>query len=421
MGNQQSAVLKRGSSRLMNHVGSKPALFTEANSHPILQLQQTVGNRAVQRLIESQFKRSAQEDFNEAPGPGTIVNAALNSPGNALDPATRTLMESSFGSDFAGVRIHTDALAAESATAIRAQAYTSGEDIVFAEGRYAPGTLEGQRLLAHELTHVVQQGPGPVAGTPTADGSLSISDPEDAFEKAADAQADQVVQSLGGGAVQSSGEATTAGAANSLATAGTTVQRDDDDQGETSIWDIAKGPLTSWAGLGLDEGLKALGAAEGAGPLVPGVGGLFGGMMGIKEGVEEGGPMGVLKGTGGALELAGGVGEAAVAGGAAEAGLAGTLAEAGPVGVALGSGLAIGTGMAGVADSSYTKTGFWGTDEDTGQNRSAMDWGSNWGTDWDKAHANDGPSVMGGILAGAGGIAGGFAGAGQGAWNWLTD
>jgi hypothetical protein len=131
--------------------------------------------------------------------------------------------------------------------------------------------------------------------------------------------------------------------------------------------------------------------------------------------------MGVLEGLKGGLGVAGGVGEAALAGGAAETGLAGVLADAGPVGLALGAGLATGTGMANVADSSYTKTGLWGQDADTGQNRSAMDWGANWGTSVDKMLGNTEPSVLGGIAAGAGGIVGGIGGAAQGAWNWLGD
>jgi hypothetical protein len=67
-------------------------------------------------------------------------------------------MEARFGYDFSRVRVHTDATAAESARAVQALAYTVGEDIVFGAGRYAPATGAGQRLLAHELTHVVQQG-----------------------------------------------------------------------------------------------------------------------------------------------------------------------------------------------------------------------------------------------------------------------
>jgi predicted secreted Zn-dependent protease len=84
--------------------------------------------------------------------------------GGRLDPATRGLMEGRFGHDFGSVRVHTDREAAESALLVRARAYTLGADIVFAAGQYAPGTEAGRRLLAHELTHVVQQG---AAGTST--------------------------------------------------------------------------------------------------------------------------------------------------------------------------------------------------------------------------------------------------------------
>jgi hypothetical protein len=69
-------------------------------------------------------------------------------------------MEARFGHDFASVRIHTDARAATSAEAVGARAYTVGTDVVFAPGQYAPGTRDGAWLLAHELTHVLQQGAG---------------------------------------------------------------------------------------------------------------------------------------------------------------------------------------------------------------------------------------------------------------------
>ena len=66
-------------------------------------------------------------------------------------------MESRFGHDFSQVRVHRDAKAAESARAVNALAYTVGEDVVFGTGQYAPGSSTGQRLLAHELTHVVRR------------------------------------------------------------------------------------------------------------------------------------------------------------------------------------------------------------------------------------------------------------------------
>jgi hypothetical protein len=86
-----------------------------------------------------------------------IVNHAIRSSGQSLDMHTRSFMESRFGYDFSSVKIHTDTVAAKSAHAINALAYTSGNSIVFNEGQYSPRTDTGKKLLAHELTHVVQQ------------------------------------------------------------------------------------------------------------------------------------------------------------------------------------------------------------------------------------------------------------------------
>jgi hypothetical protein len=85
------------------------------------------------------------------------VDAALAAPGRPLDPSTRRSMESRFGYDFSGVRVHDDARAAGEAARIDAAAFTVGEDIVFGAGRHEPASSEGRRLLAHELAHVVQQ------------------------------------------------------------------------------------------------------------------------------------------------------------------------------------------------------------------------------------------------------------------------
>jgi hypothetical protein len=480
MGNQRSAVTKLGSSRPTHLVASKPALPTAANSHPILKLQKMVGNRAVQRLIESQFKGSAQET-NEAPG--MIVNAALTSPGNGLDAATRALMESSFGSDFSGVRVHTGALAAESAAAIRAHAYTSGKDIVFAEERYAPGTPEGQRLLAHELAHVEQQGSGPVAGTTTADGSLSISDPGDSYEQAADARAEQVIDGGTREATQPAGEAAP----------GVSVQRQDDDNSNLDTAATVAG--VPHAGAELVEGAQATGeAVENAEKVVnsfqgPTLQGIFGALPETVTAAAEGSPsladtasavqvsqasgagalggvpgatlgnalaplalgagiyddtkaiedmsqhganlentpelvQGTLEATSGGIGTLGLAGAGLSAAGATGAGgtAAGLAAAAAPVGMVAGAGalgMLAGKGMADVADSSLTKTGAFGVDQATGQNQSAMDWGANWGTKYDKWAGNTDPSVMGGIAAGVGGIVGGIGGAAYGGYNWL--
>jgi len=86
-----------------------------------------------------------------------LVHETLNSPGQSLDPKASTFMESRFGYDFSQVRVHTDAKAADSAKAVHALAYTVGQNIVFGEGQYEPQTQTGLKVLAHELSHVLQQ------------------------------------------------------------------------------------------------------------------------------------------------------------------------------------------------------------------------------------------------------------------------
>ena len=88
------------------------------------------------------------------------VDRALGSPASPLDTGLRQDMEHRFGHAFANVRVHAGSEAAQSAQELGAHAYTVGRDIVFGAGRYAPNTGTGLRLLAHELTHVVQQGGG---------------------------------------------------------------------------------------------------------------------------------------------------------------------------------------------------------------------------------------------------------------------
>ncbi len=84
-------------------------------------------------------------------------------PGQPLDPSTRAFFEPRFGHDFSQVRIHTDSMAAQSAQTVNALAYTVGKDVVFGRGQYVAGTDADSKLLAHELTHVVQQRAGRVA------------------------------------------------------------------------------------------------------------------------------------------------------------------------------------------------------------------------------------------------------------------
>jgi Domain of unknown function (DUF4157) len=115
-----------------------------------------------------QRKPAGVENTNTIP---PIVHEVLRSSGEPLDRTPRAAMESRFGHDFSRVRTHRDARAVESARAINALAYTVGQDVVFGAGQYAPETMRGRKLLAHELAHVVQQRNAayPVAGLTLAD------------------------------------------------------------------------------------------------------------------------------------------------------------------------------------------------------------------------------------------------------------
>lgn len=123
-----------------------------------------------------------------------VVREVLRSPGQPLDSATRASMEQSLGHDFSQVRVHADEKAAESARAVNALAYTVGRDVVFGTGQFAPDTMAGRRLLAHELTHVVQQAgsSGPINMMP-ADVMTAGNNPleREAEEVAADIGASQ--------------------------------------------------------------------------------------------------------------------------------------------------------------------------------------------------------------------------------------
>jgi hypothetical protein len=137
----------------------------------VLALQRSVGNAGVTGLLHD------------------VVGSGSGAP---LDTGTRGLMETHLGHDFSDVRIHTGDAATRSAESLGAQAYTVGRDVVVASDHWAPDTGAGQRLLAHELTHVAQQEAGPVDGTPTGDG-LAVSDPGDRFEQ----EAERAAESLG--------------------------------------------------------------------------------------------------------------------------------------------------------------------------------------------------------------------------------
>jgi hypothetical protein len=108
---------------------------------------------------EEELQRQPQDPQTETPSSGLdLVAATLSESGQPLDANTRAFFEPRFGTDFSAVRIHNDTNAAASARAVNALAYTVGHNVVFNSGQYTPQSDSGKRLLAHELTHVVQQG-----------------------------------------------------------------------------------------------------------------------------------------------------------------------------------------------------------------------------------------------------------------------
>jgi hypothetical protein len=145
----------------------------------LMKLQRQVGNAGTASMMEEE--RSPVHDV-------------VSSPGEALDRDVRADMESRLGHDFSDVRVHRDSAADESAQAVSAKAYTVGSHVAFQSGAYDPGSDAGRHVLAHELTHVVQQRSGPVDGT-GAPGGIRVSDPSDPFEREASDIANRAVSS----------------------------------------------------------------------------------------------------------------------------------------------------------------------------------------------------------------------------------
>ena len=150
-------------------------------SAPHERLASEVGNRAFGALLAREGAGIMQDGTVHPDVQATI--ARTQGGGGALDGRTRERFAPSLGDSLQDVRVHTDAGADALARSVSARAFTTGSDVFFAAGEYRPGTGEGDRLLAHELTHVVQQ-----RGVPTT-GPLTVSEPGDAQETEADAVA----------------------------------------------------------------------------------------------------------------------------------------------------------------------------------------------------------------------------------------
>ncbi|ROR97600.1 uncharacterized protein DUF4157 [Salana multivorans] len=160
-----------------------PAGGEHANAAPpgvlgasgILRLQREAGNGAVAGMLEEE--RSP------------VLDVVGRGGGSPMESGLRRDMETRLGADFSDVRIHTDARAHDSARSVGARAYTVGSDVVFQREAFDPSSRAGRTTIAHELTHVIQQRSGPVAGSDAGNG-VRVSDPGDSFELAAAANAE---------------------------------------------------------------------------------------------------------------------------------------------------------------------------------------------------------------------------------------
>jgi hypothetical protein len=151
----------------------------------VLHLQQTVGNQAVQRLLA---QRSGEGAFELDEGTAGRINQARGG-GQALDSGLQRQMSSAMGYDLSNVRVHNSSESDNLNQQLNARAFTTGQDIFFKQGEYNPGSSSGKELIAHELTHVVQQGSGQVG----AGGSgMTVNPPGDAYEQEADSVASQL-------------------------------------------------------------------------------------------------------------------------------------------------------------------------------------------------------------------------------------
>ncbi|GEM_PF-4422501 len=209
-----------GASHVRRHVAHRDEdtqRAFEAVGYDVRRLQRGMGNDAVRRRLDPEDAPARFLVKDEASGLDVVYDSKGGAPdvdlkqvqerlgsGAPMDPETKAYMEWRFGVSFDKVRIHVDPKADAVSKALFAHAFALGEHVAFQSDTYRPGTAHGDRLLAHELMHVVQSGHAPAKDTsiqptapqssePAARKSASVSEPTDAFEVEADAVADKVV------------------------------------------------------------------------------------------------------------------------------------------------------------------------------------------------------------------------------------
>jgi hypothetical protein len=148
------------------------------------QLQRQLGNRATQRLMR---KKEGPTKVDE--GTARQIKRERGG-GHELDSQVQRTMSQQLGSDLSEVKIHTSSEANQLSQTLQAKAFTTGQDIFFKEGEYNPHSTEGQKLLAHELTHVVQQSQGRVSNG----SGMTVNQPGDRHEQEANRVAEEVAR-----------------------------------------------------------------------------------------------------------------------------------------------------------------------------------------------------------------------------------
>jgi hypothetical protein len=205
--NHNHSVWNSPSKEPRKHERSLPSAPTNQNSS-LLQMQRRHGNQYVQRFL--QLSRTEENNGNVMPDVERAIESSRGG-GQSLDRGVQAQMGQALNADFSGVRVHTDAGADGLNQSLSARAFTTGRDIYFRQGEYNPGSSAGRELLAHELTHVVQQNPDKVQMKSDDEGSqsscscnaspaagpqmkLSVSQPGDQYEQEADRMAHAVMQ-----------------------------------------------------------------------------------------------------------------------------------------------------------------------------------------------------------------------------------
>jgi hypothetical protein len=170
-------------------------------------LQRQAEEKEEEKNVQTKLQRQAEEPEEEekpaqtkatpnntpkvTPNIESSINA-MKGGGQPLSESTRSFFEPRFDADFSKVRLHTDSKAAETAKSINAKAFTTGKNIIFNSGQYSPGTSSGKHLLAHELTHVIQQNPMPPTKQP-----VQQKQPKDKYEQKANQVTDSVMKTPG--------------------------------------------------------------------------------------------------------------------------------------------------------------------------------------------------------------------------------